>query len=251
MRKAILFLFTGCFLMICVPRAYAQQGLKLGGFFLPQFTTLYNSDDMNLDTDEFLLEPLGGMAVGLNFGYNPSRYFGLRMNLIYSQQGSRYSARGGFDERITYTTRLGYVKIPLMIGLNSNDENHKIMFSIYGGFQFGFLARAWRYDDNTAYVPPLPPTITNFPDTYAQYRSVNNSVVGDIGLDIKMTRNVVVNLHLRGDYSILDAEDKDVTYRLTENGFTKDVPYWETGRASTRNMGIGLMIGATYTFISQ
>ena len=232
---------------------YAQQGLKLGAFVLPQNSMLLNADDSSLPTDAFQYELLGGMAGGLVLGYNPIEYFGIRLNVLYSQQGGKHSVRSGVETRDHYVTRLEYLKIPLMIGFNTGYTNNKLIFSLYGGVQAGFLNHAYTYNNSVAYEAPLPSIYTGFPTARARYAAFDLSAVGDIGVDVVLTYNMVLNLHLRGDYSLQDAEDKMATFRITEGGATRDQKYWEWARgatknAETRNFTTGLLIGVTYTF---
>jgi hypothetical protein len=232
---------------------YAQQGLKIGAFVLPQNSMLLNADDAGLSDDAFQYELLGGMSGGLVAGYNPVEYFGIRLNVMYSQQGGKYSVRSGVETRDAYVTRLEYLKIPLMIGFNSGFTNNKLIFSLYGGVQAGFLSRAYTYNNSVAYEAPLPENYTNFPTVSNRYERFDLSAVGDIGVDVALTYNMVLNLHLRGDYSLQDAEDKTQEFRITEGGATRNQKYWEWARgltknAETRNLTTGLLIGVTYTF---
>ena len=56
-----------------------------------------------------------------------------------------------------------------------------------------------------------------------------------------------MNLHLRVDYSLVDVEDKEVSYQLTSGGSTSTVPFWPSTRAETNALNAGILIGITYT----
>ena len=226
----------------------AQKGLKVGAFALPMYTTLINADDNNLSEDEYKREFLTGMAGGIVFGWNIGENFGLRLNAIYSQQGGRYSVRKDFIDDVTFTTRLEYLKFPFMIGIQSNAEPNKIRFSFFTGFQVGILTRANTYNDNTDFEPPVPDNITRYPDAYERYEKINYSIPADIGIDIFLVDDFVMNLTLRGDYSLGDAENKDATFRVTEGGSTTYENFWPDNRAETKNFTLGILIGLTYTF---
>ncbi|MEM6260957.1 MAG: outer membrane beta-barrel protein [Bacteroidota bacterium] len=247
-------LFLLSFLLVVACKVQAQAGLKLGGLVMPQVSFLLNPDDSGQDPDLFQYEPLSGMAGGIVLGYNPGAIFGMRLNFIYSQQGGRYSVRNTFNDRYNFTTRLEYIKVPFMLGLHSNPENSKVMFSLYGGIQAELLTRAFLYDDDPSFAAPLPEEITGFPDAYARYSTWAYSAVGDVGFDVKLEDNFVLTLHLRGEYGVADAEDKDASYRVTEGGITREVNYWDAQRPNvriqemTRNLNVGLVIGVVYTF---
>lgn len=250
-----IYLLLGSFLLIMGTNfVYGQKGLKLGGFALPQTTFLFNADLSNLDEDEYRPELFGGMAGGIVFGYNFSDNFGFRLNAIYSQEGGRHSIRQDIDSRYYYVRRQEYLKLPLMIGINSSPVNRKVLFSFYGGVQLDILSKAYDYNDNPTYIPPVPDNITHFPTTYETYEPINYSVVGDIGIDILLPpSNFALNLHLRGDYSLRDVEDKAETFRLTEGGSTRLENYWTNIRGTnsdseTFGLNVGILIGLTYTF---
>lgn len=241
--------------LLALPLAHAQKGLKLGIFGVPQAVFLYNADDLSLDEDFYRLEPLWGMAYGVNFGYNFNNYLGFRVNALYAQQGGAFSALRDIENRTTFVTRLNYVKLPLMLGFNTNPTNRKIIFTMYGGMQLNFLTGASEYSSYPTLTAPLPDNVSEYPRTIDLYEPLTYSAVGEIGLDIQLPPdNFVLNLRLRADYSFVDAENKGATYRVTENGSTSRVRYWEgvrggiTRRADTYAMSGGLLIGVTYTF---
>ena len=72
--------------------------------------------------------------------------------------------------------------------------------------------------------------------------------VAEIGVDIKLTYNVMANIHLRADYGLSDAENKDAAYKFWDFGIPEDVRYWDETRPVTNNMTAGLVFGLTYTF---
>lgn len=251
MKRVYLFLTIACIGLMANPLS-AQRGLKVGAYFMPQATWLLNRDDLDVTDDDLLkYELTTGVAGGLTLGFNPGRFFGFRLNLAYSQQGQRLSYKRNFNERVNTTTRLEYIKLPFMIGLHSNPENQKIMVSVYGGIQPGFLTRAYVYDDNPEYVAPLPDTYTKEPKTWQLYERFNFSLVGEFGLDIRLTEVLALNLAVRGEHSVLDAENKDITRRVTQNGVTTEELVWSDDRAKTRNAILGLRIGVTYTLIKE
>ncbi|MEZ4828143.1 MAG: outer membrane beta-barrel protein [Bacteroidia bacterium] len=252
MKKRYLHLSIVCLLFAATP-AFAQKGLKVGGFALPQTVFLFNADDQALDEDIYRQELLGGMAAGAVFGYNFNDFVGFRLNLLYSQQGGKYSSRRDVVLRNSFVRRQEYLKLPLMLGVNSDPER-KVAFVFYGGVQLDLLTKAYSYNDNPAYELPIPDNYTNFPSEYETYRALHYSVVGDIGTDIKLSpRNFVLNLRIRGDYGLVDSENKDASFRLTSNGFTRDQKYWEwvrgaTANAETFSLNVGFLVGLTYTF---
>ena len=235
----------------------AQKGLKVGGFALPQAVFLLNTDDQALPNEEYKQELLGGMAIGGLLGYSLNDRVGIRLNLIYSQQGGRYSDRRDVSNRTNFVRRLEYLKLPIMLGMNTNPNENKVSFSFYGGVQMALLTNAYMYNDNPSYILPVTDVVGDFPTPYETYQAFHYSVVGDIGADIKLSpRNFVLNIRLRGDYGLIDAEDKSVNIIRRTNGNTYEQKYWESaefGRgldanAETFNFTLGLLFGLTYSF---
>lgn len=234
----------------------AQPGAVVGGFMMPQRGLLLNADDLAQEPSEvYELSSLPGMAAGGILGYNFNKYIGVRMNLLYSQQGGRYRSYGAVDTVHTYSTHLDYVKLPLMVGMMSNPDR-KTAFFIYGGYQAGFLTRAVRENDVQTFAPEIPAGVSDYPTVYRQYTRWAFSGVGEMGLNIKLNYNVALNVHLRGDYSLRDVENKDATYRQTINNQTQTMRYWEgypggTTRQATNSLNLGLLFGLTYTFVRE
>ncbi len=232
--------------------ASAQKGLKLGFFALPQTSVLYNQDDMDLDDELYQLEVLPGMAGGLVFGYHFNDVFGFRMNAIYSQEGGRYSARRDFSTDDFFTTRLEYLKVPVMLGFNTSPLFNKVMFAAYAGVQGNLLTRANTYYSNPAYLEPRPAGAYRLPSTRDRYETLTYSAVLDLGMDVFLTRRAVFNLRLRGDLGLTDSENKAASYQFTEGGSSGTAPYYEwlrgsDAKAETSPLNLGLLFGFTFT----
>lgn len=247
-RASLLCLLLG---LIASP-TFAQKGLKFGGFFLPQASVLYNADDFDLDEDLFQAEALPGMAGGLLFGYHFNDIIGVRLNVIYSQEGGRYSARRDFSGRDNFTTRLEYLKVPLLVGFNTDPLFNKIMFSAYGGIQANLLTKASTYSSNPVYVAPMPEGAYRLPATRDLYQWWTYSAVVDLGVDIFLTQKAVLNISFRGDLGLTDSEDKAATYLFRNGGTSGTSEYWEWARgdaanAETFSVNAGILFGLTYT----
>lgn len=239
-------------LAITLAPATAQQGIKVGGFFLPQASFLYNADDAALDEDLFQREILPGMAGGLVFGYHFNDIVGVRMNLIYSQEGGRYSVRRDAFYRDDFTTRLEYLKIPIMLGFNTDPLFNKVMLSVYGGVQANILTRAWTYNNNPVLIPATPEGAYRLPSARDQHAFWTYSAVLDLGVDIFLTQRAVLNIGVRGDAGLIDSEDKSSTYLFTSGGRSGAGNYWDWSRAGnasaqTFSINAGILFGLTYT----
>lgn len=246
------FLFGLATLLLLPGIMKAQKGVKIGLLALPQSTWLFNSDDWNAAKDIYDHKFTFGMAAGPIFGYNFSENFGFRTNFLYSLQGQHYHSRNAELELVTHKIRLHYVKMPIMFGFNTNTEFSKMIFSFYVGFQGNLLMRAQYQDNNQSFVadPSLDPTILDYPSSFRQYNWFDYGPVLDIGFDVKLTYNIMANLHLRAEYGLGDAENKGATITRIENGVVFRESFWPETRPATQNYVGGLTFGLTYTFTS-
>ncbi|HHG85715.1 MAG TPA: PorT family protein [Bacteroidetes bacterium] len=230
--------------------AFAQKGLKLGIVAFPHTTWMLNQDDLEAAQDVYKYETTFGMAAGPSVGYNFGDGIGFRLNFLYSAQGQRWTSLNSRGDVVTNNQRLHYLKVPLMLSFNTGTEFNKLIFSFQAGFQGNVLMRARYYNDDESYTPDeaLFDNVTDFPTTYQRFSWLDYGPVAEIGLDIKLTYNIMANIHLRGDYSLSDAENKDASFKLWERGVPNDVRYWGNDRAVTNNLTAGIVFGLTYTF---
>jgi hypothetical protein len=245
----------------------AQSGWKVGLVALPGYHTFLNTDDdaaFNPPTSQRLLLP--GMNGGLMLGYNAGS-FAVRLNALYGQQGHRIglnsitnglggnatcSYRGNQFACTHFTTRLEYFKVPLLLGFTTGGaEPPKVTFSFLVGGQASFLTKARIYDNNDVPINTIPTNATSFPDAFEQYAPIVYSGVADFGFDFELDEALEMNLHLRGEYSISDVENKDASFRLTEAGRTTEFPFYPENRPTTNSLSASLMVGLTYHLRSR
>lgn len=253
--------------------AYAQEGtFKVGAAILPQNTWLLNQDDSDAGP-ELDYEVTWGFAGGLTLGYNFTDYLGVGLDILYSSQGQKYK---GKDNSGTYTARtsLNYLKLPLLFRVGS-DPNSPVQFSLFLGPQANILLS---YRDKFDYtgpggstaslevkgkevtttisIPPIP-TITETEElTAPAYKPFTFGAVFGLGMGFKLSDELLLTLHFRGDYTFGDVENKDAA---VSHGNHSD-PYWEqkpkytsvshgtntSERPATAAITGGLMLGITY-----
>jgi len=230
----------------------AQEGLKLGFAAVPQNTWLLNQQDQEAALDQYDYKTTFGMAFGPTFGYDFSEYIGFRIQGLYSAQGQQWENINDAGDVVLNTQRLNYLKTPLMVNYTTGTSRAKVAFSIGMGYQASFLINARYRNDDQSYTPDeaLFDNITNYPTNYQRFNWLDHGPVAQIGVDIKLTYNVVANLQLRGDYSIADVENKNAAYKEWVNGIPRDVTFYDQERGTTSNLTTGLVFGLTYTFSS-
>jgi len=251
MRHVFLSFLAGLFLLCQATPLLAQQGFKVGFFALPQAVFLFNADEQDLPEDLYQQEWLGGMGGGLVLGANFNDYIGFRLNALYSQQGGAFSVPAGNDEKYTFVRRQEYLQIPLMLGFNTNPINRKTVFTFYAGGQVGFLTAAYEYDDGPLFRPGTE-NIVALPTTAETYQDVVFGLVSDLGVDVRLSYDLVLNLHLRANYSLGDLENKEASFIVSQNGQLSNQDFWASRRglradAATNALNLGAKIGLTYT----
>ena len=230
----------------------AQEGLKLGFAAVPQNTWLLNQQDIDAAQDQYSFKTTYGMAFGPTFGYDFNEYLGFRLQGLYSAQGQKWTSINGVDDLVTHTQRLNYIKTPLLVQFNSGLSRRKLAVVVALGYQANFLVSARYRNDDQSYTPDeaLFDNVTEYPTNYQRFNWLDHGPVAQVGVNIKLTYNVVANIHVRGDYGLNDAENKNSAYKLWTFGIPEDVTFYPTDRPKTSNLTGGLVFGLTYTFSS-
>jgi opacity protein-like surface antigen len=238
MKKAIF--LTAIVISIAMPvtRSFAQdmdkvsldgqKGFQIGIQGTPQFSWLMNSDDHGNSSFTNMTTVNSSFGVDAHYGF--SEMHGIGLDVIYSMQGQRYKLSG--TERYK---QIDYVKIPLTydytMGISPN-----ILFIGRIGPQLGFLSNAWIADKSGSHIGASQ---TN------AYQSTDFGAVIGAGLGFKLAEKLYLDLVIRYDYGFTNAEDKNHNLGInnTETGSLGDA---SSGRASTYNSTLGLLIGLRY-----
>lgn len=238
--------------IFCATGLKAQEGLKLGFAAVPQTTWLLNDQDLEVAQDVYSYKTTYGMAFGPTFGYDFNEYLGFRIQALYSAQGQKWTDLNGEDDLVTHTQRLNYLKAPLLINFNTGLSRRKLALNVALGYQANFLINARYRNDDQSYTPDeaLFDDITEYPTQYQRYSWWDHGPVAQIGVNIKLTYNVVANIAIRGDYGLTDAENKSAAYKQWIFGVPEDVTFYDATRGKTSNLTGGLHFGLTYTFSS-
>ncbi|MEL6192716.1 MAG: outer membrane beta-barrel protein [Bacteroidota bacterium] len=244
-------LFTICFCLLLSGTLSAQE-FFIGAQVIPQQSWLLNQDDADLPESQYKQEFLGGVAAGIKGGYRLGK-IRLETGLLYSQEGGRYSLENASGERYDQTTRLEYLKVPLIVGFLPTELERKWNAFVGAGVQMDYLVRAYTYNDNTDYQPPVPDNYLNYPSTREAFAPIGLRGVGQVGVDVKLTYELSMNMYLRVDYLFSDVEDKEESFVIVEDGESREQLFWPYVRgaertASTHPISMGLVIGLNYAF---
>lgn len=251
---------------------WAQEGtFKIGVVGLPQITWLLNQDDSDAGPNLDYVSTWG-FAGGLTAAYNFTDYLGVGLDVLYSSQGQKYKGTvSGADW--TAQTSLNYLKLPLLFRFNS-DPNSPVQFNFFIGPQLNYLlSYKDRFESKssisseraevsgTEYVYTITVGGVSTTDkeelTEYAYKRLSFGAALGLGVGFKLTDELQLTLHFRGDYAFGDAENKNAEIDHTSHGGMHQAPYWEfkpkySGapagykRPSTMAITGGFMLGVVY-----
>lgn len=210
-------------LLLCT-NAQAQEGLQINLQAMPQLTGLRNEDDRANKNFEYLSTV--GTAFGIGGQYGFTEHAGLGVDLIYSIQGQRY--RLNTVERYR---KVEYLKIPVMF-VNSVDIVENIRFIYKLGPQLDVLSVARLLDANGK-------TIVS--DQTPAYEKLGLSAVLFAGMGINLAPRLMLDVGLRYDYGITNAENDNYPHSYTSTNGNGSPS--AAGRAYTHNQTWGLSVG--------
>lgn len=263
------YLRTSLLIGILIGYLYAQEGtFKLGALLLPQNTWLLNQDDTDAGP-ELDYEVTWGFAGGLSAAYNFTNYVGVGLDILYSSQGQKYKGSGtGYT--MTARTSLNYLKLPLLLRFNS-DPAAPLQFSFFLGPQANILlsytdkqeltfatgARATTETRGTEQTFTIGGLSEKEKLSAPAYRSFLFGAALGLGVGVKLTDEILLSLHFRGDYAFGDAENKEahITHGIHEHEYWEQKPKYKSvshtagaseERAATTALTGGLMIGIIY-----
>lgn len=211
--------------------SYAQKGWEVGIKALPQAVVLFNADDWEAgDFVDYVFTT--SLAYGGTLGWNLTNHVGLQTGIFFSPQGQKFKHPGLVLE--TSRQKLNYLKVPLMLKINTSPDKAS-SFILTAGAQVGFLTKVEVFEDGE---------LIDFEQRYGIvakeiYNSQDIGLVGSLGFRFKFTRNSSFEILLRGDYSLMDVEDK--TARVNNNIF-----YWNQQRPDSQNITLGLQTGLNF-----
>lgn len=228
MKMRTLFAFFMLATLVAMP-AFAQKGLEVGVRIIPQSVWIINDDDAARG-DGLDYTRTWGMAYGVQAGYNFLDFLGVQTGLLYSGQGQKYVGDGssGFEK---WHTKLNYLKIPILLKVNSNPDAGA-HFVVTAGVQYGILTGAsYTINEDEIDTHPLGYSIK---EAFAN----DLAAVFSLGARFRVSDNFNLGLSFRGDYSLTDIQNRDL--------MVGNEPVYADDRAPSANLTGGIMIEANY-----
>ena len=209
--------------------ALAQEGFHIGFMGGPQYSRIFNMDDPLPGRTAFQYERTWGWNAMAKIGYNIGDPLGFHLGLIYSKQGQIHTATDtARGIRVTSERELTYLKIPLYLHINSDPG--PVMFALELGPQLGLLQDAAYFDDGSAAA------LGTTADQLFKPRDI--AFAWSLGLEIAATEWLHFVVAHRGDYSVVDFENKD----LQVGG----VDFYENGRGPANNATFSIQAGLVF-----
>lgn len=237
------------FFWLSIPALQAQKGWKVGFTASPLNSWMLNQSDIDTVEAVFKYQTTWGMQGGATGGLNFSNRLGVMANLLYSVQGQRFT-RGntGLDRNVKNNISLYQIKLPVMLRYSTKPIK-KVVWSAYGGVQMSFMTKAKFFNDDYRFIADNPNV--RYPRTKDLYNQWYYSLVGGLGADVRLTRQVYLNLNARIEYGLMDIEKKSAQYYERELNRLLIRNYYPDTRPETYLLVYGFNFGFTYHFIRK
>jgi hypothetical protein len=256
-----------CFVTL---QASAQVRVHLGA------TTAFNSTfvlDQGLSKDPRYTAQMtyNWAPIGMAFGADFNRGFGLQLESFLSNQGQIYDILDVAKQKIgERRIDLQYINLPLMLNFMSNSSS-RTSFNFMLGPQLSLLTQGQeiyeQYKAGTLRLPEggqLPAGATdngngtyNFPagttvlassdaaSAIKQFKDKELQIAANLGLNIDIGSHMYLSTNIRGSYSFTDMRNEDLINSIQKNS-ADDVLKDLFGRRA--NMLVGAQIGLHYMF---
>jgi hypothetical protein len=224
MKNTVLFLL----LLLGMSQLSAQTGLHVGFMGGPQYTMMLNDQPLQADGKGFKYVPTFGRTGTFKLGYNFVPPIGVAVGVTYSEQGQDYTTVDsvGFETRTS--RRATYIKVPILLHMSSAPG--PVMFVMEIGPQFGLLRDASISFAGITQNYSYPTTLL--------WKATDIEFAWALGAEFCVTKGVHFVLQHRGDYGILDFENKAVS----ENG----VPFYAAERRKANNLTLSIVGGMNF-----
>ncbi len=207
----------------------AQEGFHIGFYGGGQYSRILNQENMVAGRTALEAKGIWNVNYMGKIGYNIGPPFGFHLGVIYSQQGQIQNSVDTLAGRlISNEQSLTYIKVPLYLHFNSDPAPAMFTFEI--GPQLGFLQAASIVDDGNEVV------VTGGTDQL--YKPNDLAFAWSLGAEFALTEWFHLAITHRGDYSILDIENKDF---MVGNQL-----YFDPNRDPANNLTISFQAGLVF-----
>ncbi len=258
--KTLILIFS--FLVFSATVINAQSSFEVGLRYNPEFTGIANSSDANAGNE---LKYASQFSYIFTFGagaiYHINDHYGIGVDILFSREGQAftgtmtnskaehpeaYSAVVArqiklndikIDGDYVALDELNYIKIPVMLSVTT-DIQDPVFFGFMVGPQFNILHSVAQEVNG---VDLDYPTTDVTPSSI--HKSFTLAAVLAFGVGYNLSSNLVLSAHLRLDYGLSDAENKDAM--ISYHG-EAPVRFYSADRAASHSETAGLLIGLNF-----
>ncbi len=199
--------------------AYSQLYVGVGGLYGSSGITNQNTyGQADLD---YQLKPCWGINVPV--GYNFTDNLGIKMEFGYIDMGQKYEDTNG-DSTTTRDIDMNYFVVPILFKYNTSGKVAR--FYVQAGPQMGLLlSAAQSYLGNGIPVPPFVEPETgdtvnvSESDITSRYSAINIFGRLDLGVDISITKSLIVNAGLSMAYGLIDLNSVEWRYNNSDGDY--------------------------------
>jgi hypothetical protein len=240
MKKISVLLLIACCLYTLEVKS--QKGFYVGAGFSGLSTWMTNQNNYGLSEMDYKMT--FGFAGNANIGYNFSKHIGLKLEIGYAKLGQDYKDNIN-DTAYARKVQLYYLEIPLLFKYMTSGEVARFYF--LAGPQIGFLMNAKQTylkagdpDDKT--VKDLKNNVHKISEESItdRFTSTDISARIDVGVDITLIPNLVLNAGLTFNYGLTDINASD--WRIPDSSGNYN---------ASHNIFGGMNVGICYVFASK
>ncbi len=256
-------------ILFCYSKSQAQVKIHLGA------TTAMNSTfvlDKGLKADPRYLSTATykWAPVGLSFGIDLGKRFGLQLESIKAAQGQFYEVRDALDKVVgSRNFDMTYLQFPLMLKMmGGSDKAARMNFQIgpqlsiiQTGTEILKYAQSFQkipdgvvppqdailQPDGTYEVPAVDEIISGtdkIQGAVYKFKETEIQLAAAIGFDIDIMRNFYLSTNIRANYSFTDMRGQDLI-DLVQSGSVSEIFNQRANLAVGMQLGLHWMIGGT------
>jgi hypothetical protein len=217
----------------------SQKQLYLGAGFTGMSTWITNENNYGRPSMDY--EVTFGGSGNFNIGYDFSKNIGLKMEVGYSRLGQNFKDNVN-DTLYSRHLQLNYLQIPLLFKFKTSGQVARFYFLV--GPQFGFLLSA-----KQTYLKNGDPDEMNVKDMKNNTHKISEETITsrfnsydifariDLGVDITLVKNLVLNAGLSMGYGLTDINATD--WQIKDNSGNYN---------PSHNIYGGVNVGICYVF---
>ena len=211
--------------------------------------------------------------IGVSFGINFGRRFGLSLESIKAVQGQYYQVRDAYDQIVGFRNfEMSYLEIPLLLKLMSGGDG-LARFNFQLGPQLAIIQQgkevlnyaqsvqnipdnvvapdgAVELPDGTYEVPAYDEVISSTPDianVFGDFQEQEIQIAGAMGVELDILRNFYLGVNVKANYSFTDMRGQQLLDLVSSDNYS-EIFEQRANLAVGLQLSLHWMIGGTRHF---